>query len=96
MANPCAIAVFPTPGSPIKQGLFLERLFNICVILSISFSLPITSSNKLFLALNVRFVPNVSKNFFLLLFCFFSTLTVFLEEGSSADSDEELLLFEES
>jgi len=29
IAKPCAIAVLPTPGSPIKQGLFLERLFNI-------------------------------------------------------------------
>ncbi len=24
IAKPCAIAVFPTPGSPIKQGLFFK------------------------------------------------------------------------
>ena len=29
IAKPCAIAVLPTPGSPIRQGLFLERLFKI-------------------------------------------------------------------
>jgi len=28
-AKAFAIAVFPTPGSPIKHGLFLERLFKI-------------------------------------------------------------------
>ena len=29
IANPCAKAVLPTPGSPIKQGLFLDLLFKI-------------------------------------------------------------------
>jgi hypothetical protein len=50
IAKPWAIAVLPTPGSPIKHGLFFERLFKICIILCISLSLPITISNSLFLA----------------------------------------------
>ena len=32
-AKAFAIAVFPTPGSPIRQGLFLERLFKIWITL---------------------------------------------------------------
>ena len=58
-ASPWAIAVLPTPGSPIKQGLFLVLLFNICITLAISFSLPITLSISLFLALLVKLVPYV-------------------------------------
>ena len=73
-AKPCAIAVFPTPGSPIRHGLFLERLFNICIILSISSSLPITLSIWLFFAFMVRFVPYVS-NAFLFLFGFVFSFT---------------------
>ena len=39
------IAVFPTPGSPIKTGLFLERLDRICTVRRISSSRPITGSS---------------------------------------------------
>ena len=39
------MAVLPTPGSPIRQGLFLFLLDNICTALSISFSLPTTLSS---------------------------------------------------
>ena len=44
-ASPSAIAVFPTPGSPIRIGLFLVRRDNICSTRLISSSLPITGSN---------------------------------------------------
>ena len=46
-ANPSTIAVFPTPASPIKIGLFLHLLDNISIILSISF---------LFLFLSLSFI----------------------------------------
>ena len=39
-AKPSAIAVLPTPGSPIRQGLFFVLLLNICITLFISSSLP--------------------------------------------------------
>ena len=44
-ARPSATAVLPTPGSPIRQGLFLVRLPKICVTRSISFFLPTTGSS---------------------------------------------------
>ena len=59
-ANPSAIAVLPTPGSPISTGLFFVLLFNICITLSISFCLPITGSILLSLALCVKFILNFS------------------------------------
>ena len=68
IANPCAKAVLPTPGSPIKQGLFLDLLFKIWIILSISLLLPITLSNSLFFAFWVKLVPYESKNFFFFFF----------------------------
>jgi len=43
-AKPSAIAVLPTPGSPIKIGLFFVRRPKIWITLSISFDLPITGS----------------------------------------------------
>ena len=43
-ARPSAIAVFPTPGSPISAGLFLFFLLRIPITASISLSLPITGS----------------------------------------------------
>ncbi len=53
-------------------------------------------SNSLFLALSVRLVPKVSKNFFfscsVFYFSFFSTFTFLLPSFSSSDSSE--LLFE--
>ena len=44
-ANPSAIAVLPTPGSPIKTGLFLERRESTWITRRISSSRPITGSN---------------------------------------------------
>ena len=43
-ANPSTAAVLPTPGSPIKHGLFLVLLDKISITLSISCFLPITGS----------------------------------------------------
>ncbi len=43
-ASPSTIAVFPTPGSPIKTGLFFVLRDKILVILRISSSRPITGS----------------------------------------------------
>ena len=45
-ASPSTIEVFPTPGSPIKTGLFLLRRDNICITRRISRSLPITGSRS--------------------------------------------------
>ncbi len=45
LASPSAIAVFPTPGSPIKHGLFFVLLLNICTTRWISELLPITGSS---------------------------------------------------
>ena len=44
-ARPSAMAVLPTPGSPIRAGLFFVRLERIWMTLSISFSLPMTGSS---------------------------------------------------
>ena len=49
-AIPSAIAVLPTPGSPISTGLFLVLLDKICMTLRISASLPMTGSNLFFSA----------------------------------------------
>ena len=43
-ASPSTIAVLPTPGSPIRTGLFFVFLDNILVIERTSSSLPITGS----------------------------------------------------
>ena len=43
-ANPSTIAVFPTPVSPTRHGLFFVLLDNICITLSISSFIPITGS----------------------------------------------------
>ena len=60
-ANPSAIAVLPTPGSPIKQGLFLVFLESILITFLISLSLPITGSNFCFLAISTKSVPYFAK-----------------------------------
>ena len=60
-ANPSAIAVLPTPGSPINIGLFFVRRPNICITLSISFDLPITGSSFPSAAFCVKLLPNSSK-----------------------------------
>ena len=57
-ASPSAIALFPTPGSPISTGLFFERRHSTCTSFSISFSLPITGSSLPFLARSVKSTPN--------------------------------------
>ena len=44
-ASPSTAAVFPTPGSPIKTGLFFVFLERIRITLRISASLPITGSS---------------------------------------------------
>ncbi len=44
-ANPSTTAVLPTPGSPIRQGLFFVRRLMIWIIRLISVSLPTTGSN---------------------------------------------------
>ena len=59
MAKPSAIAVLPTPGSPIKIGLFFVLLDRTCITLLISSSLPITGSNKPFVAFSVKFAANL-------------------------------------
>mmetsp|Transcript_12292 Transcript_12292/g.45771 ORF Transcript_12292/g.45771 Transcript_12292/m.45771 type:complete len:296 (-) Transcript_12292:558-1445(-) len=53
-ANPSAIAVLPTPGSPSKIGLFLDRRAKICTTRSTSVSRPITGSTVPARAFSVR------------------------------------------
>ena len=53
-ASPSTIAVLPTPGSPIKTGLFLVRRAKICTRRSISSSRPITGSNWFLEAISVK------------------------------------------
>mmetsp|Transcript_33499 Transcript_33499/g.53882 ORF Transcript_33499/g.53882 Transcript_33499/m.53882 type:complete len:292 (-) Transcript_33499:364-1239(-) len=60
-ASPSAIAVFPTPGSPIKQGLFFMRLTSICIALSTSFSRPTTGSSEPSLASLVKSSEHFSR-----------------------------------
>ncbi len=60
-ASPSAMAVLPTPGSPIRQGLFFVRLERICITLSISLSLPITGSIFPCPAASVKSFPNSSR-----------------------------------
>ena len=50
-AVPSATAVLPTPGSPIRQGLFLVRRERICTTRWISFSRPMMLSSWPFRAL---------------------------------------------
>ena len=56
-AKPSAMAVLPTPGSPIKQGLFLVLRESILITLRISSSLPITGSSLCSLARCTKSVP---------------------------------------
>mmetsp|Transcript_6473 Transcript_6473/g.8931 ORF Transcript_6473/g.8931 Transcript_6473/m.8931 type:complete len:201 (+) Transcript_6473:2098-2700(+) len=53
-AKPSTIAVLPTPGSPIKTGLFLVRRDNISIALRVSVSRPTTGSNFPSFAIWVR------------------------------------------
>ena len=60
-ASPSAIAVLPTPGSPISTGLFLVRRESTCTTRRISSSRPITGSNLPSLASSVRSRPYFSR-----------------------------------
>ena len=53
-ASPSTTAVLPTPGSPIRQGLFLVRRLKIWITRWISVSLPMTGSSFPSLARAVR------------------------------------------
>ena len=53
-ASPSTMAVLPTPGSPIRTGLFLVLRCSTCMALLISSSLPITGSSLPLSALAVR------------------------------------------
>ena len=53
-ASPSTIAVLPTPGSPIRHGLFFPLRLKICITRSISSVLPITGSSAPFRASSVR------------------------------------------
>ena len=59
-ARPSTIAVFPTPGSPIRTGLFLVRRESTCITRSVSRTRPMTGSSLLSRASWVRFRPNWS------------------------------------
>jgi hypothetical protein len=61
-AIPSAIAVFPTPASPIKIGLFFRLRDKICRTRLISSSLPITGSSLPDSALLFRFTPYLAKD----------------------------------
>mmetsp|Transcript_46988 Transcript_46988/g.109524 ORF Transcript_46988/g.109524 Transcript_46988/m.109524 type:complete len:333 (-) Transcript_46988:751-1749(-) len=60
-AKPSAIAVLPTPGSPIKTGLFFWRRARIWMARSISSSRPTSGSTSPLDAISVRSLPNSSK-----------------------------------
>jgi hypothetical protein len=57
-ASPSAIAVFPTPGSPIRMGLFFLRRERTWITRSISDSRPMIGSSLLSRASAVRSRPN--------------------------------------
>ena len=59
-ARPSAIAVLPTPGSPIRAGLFFVRRDRIWMTRSISFSRPMTGSSLPARAASVRLIPSWS------------------------------------
>ena len=56
-ASPSAIAVLPTPGSPIRHGLFFVFLERMRMMLRISLSLPITGSSLCARASSTRSCP---------------------------------------
>ena len=61
IARPSAIADFPTPGSPISNGLFFFLLLSIWETLWISTSLPMIGSSSSFSAIDVRSFPKLSR-----------------------------------
>ena len=60
-ASPSAIAVLPTPGSPMRAGLFFVRRLRIWMTRSISFSRPMTGSSLPARAASVRLMPSWSR-----------------------------------
>ena len=60
-ARPSTIAVFPTPGSPMRTGLFFVLLERTCMTLLISSSLPMTGSSLSSMAALVRSLQYLSK-----------------------------------
>src|ERR1039457_5113586 len=61
-ASPSAMAVLPTPGSPMSAGLFLVRRLRICTTRSISIARPITGSSEFLMARSVRSRQNWSSS----------------------------------
>ena len=57
-ASASTIAVFPTPGGPIRTGLFFVRLLKICNTRAISLLRPITGSNLSARAELVKSIPS--------------------------------------
>mmetsp|Transcript_6009 Transcript_6009/g.17543 ORF Transcript_6009/g.17543 Transcript_6009/m.17543 type:complete len:407 (+) Transcript_6009:2935-4155(+) len=55
---PSAMAVFPTPGSPIRHGLFFRRRTSVRTHDAMTSSRPYTSSNSPLLASSVRSCPH--------------------------------------
>ena len=63
MAKPSTTAVFPTPASPVRIGLFWRRRIRISAICLISKSRPSTGSISPLRALSVRLMVNWSRAF---------------------------------
>mmetsp|Transcript_9563 Transcript_9563/g.22329 ORF Transcript_9563/g.22329 Transcript_9563/m.22329 type:complete len:207 (+) Transcript_9563:901-1521(+) len=61
LANPSTIAVFPTPGSPTRHGLFLVRRHKIWITRLISSSRPMTGSSLPSSASLTRSMPYFSR-----------------------------------
>ena len=61
-ARPSTTAVLPTPGSPIRTGLFLVLRFRISMTRMISSSRPITGSTFPRRAISVTLIPYSSKS----------------------------------
>lgn len=56
-AKPSTTAVLPTPGSPMRTGLFLVRRLSISIVRATSKSRPITGSSLPSRACCVRLIP---------------------------------------
>ena len=61
-ARPSTIAVLPTPGSPIRTGLFFVRRERTWITRRISSSRPITGSSLPSSAARVRSLPNLDSD----------------------------------
>ena len=81
IASPSAIAVFPTPGSPTRHGLFFVRLRSISITLPVSFLRQRQGSSLPLRAAAVRSLPyfaSVEDNSLLFLVSVLFTCVVFL------------------